>query len=61
VFPLCLAAAADRLEPARFPGFDPGHYASYRHGFIGGHDATGEFVADDLTMEMAGGSHDTGA
>lgn len=35
-----------------FPDSTPGRYASYRHFFIGCHDASGEFLADDLTVEI---------
>ena len=35
-----------------FPDSTPGHYAGYRHFFIGCHDASGEFLADDLTVEI---------
>jgi hypothetical protein len=35
-----------------FPDRTPAHYASYRHFFIGCHDASGEFLADDLTVEI---------
>jgi len=35
-----------------FPDSTPGHYARCRHFFIGCHDASGEFLADDLTVEI---------
>jgi hypothetical protein len=35
----------------------PGHYAGYRQFFIGCHDASGEFLADDLTAEITQNSH----
>lgn len=38
-----------------FPGRTPGHYARLRHFFIGCHDASGEFLAQDLTVELTDG------
>jgi len=39
-----------------FPGRTPAHYAGLRHFFIGCHDASGEFLAEDLTVEITDGS-----
>lgn len=41
-----------------FPSSTPGHYASYRHFFIGCHDASGEFLANDLTVEVTDDSYE---
>lgn len=41
-----------------FPDSTPGHYASYRHFFIGCHDASGEFLADDLAVEITDDSYE---
>ena len=41
-----------------FPGSTPGHYTSYRHFFIGCHDASGEFLANDLTVEVTDDSYE---
>jgi hypothetical protein len=35
-----------------FPDTTPAHYSGMRHFFIGGHDASGEFLAEDLTVEV---------
>jgi hypothetical protein len=35
-----------------FPDRTPSHYAAMRHFFIGCHDASGEFLAEDLTVEV---------
>jgi|SRR5215470_17275590 len=35
-----------------FPDSTPAHYARMRHFFIGSHDASGEFLAEDLTVEV---------
>lgn len=40
-----------------FPDRTPDHYARMRHFFIGCHDASGEFLADDLTVEVTGLSY----
>ncbi|HUZ53036.1 MAG TPA: hypothetical protein VMU94_10975 [Streptosporangiaceae bacterium] len=39
-----------------FPGRTPGHYAGLRHFFIGCHDTSGEFLAQDLTVEVTDGN-----
>lgn len=35
-----------------FPGRTPSYYAGMRHFFIGCHDASGEFLAEDLIVEI---------
>lgn len=35
-----------------FPDATPSHYSSLRHFFIGCHDASGEFLAEDLKVEI---------
>jgi hypothetical protein len=40
-----------------FPDSTPPHYAALRHFFIGCHDASGEFLAEDLTIEITEGSY----
>jgi hypothetical protein len=40
-----------------FPDSTPSHYASLRHFFIGCHDASGEFLALELTVEITDGSY----
>jgi len=35
-----------------FPDSTAAHYAGYRHFIIGCHDASGEFLAEDLTVEI---------
>jgi hypothetical protein len=39
-----------------FPGRTPSHYATMRHYFIGCHDASGEFLAESMKIELTGGS-----
>lgn len=41
-----------------FPDRTPSHYADYHHYFIGCHDASGEFLADGMTIEVTGGSYE---
>jgi hypothetical protein len=40
-----------------FPDSTPSHYSALRHFFIGCHDASGEFLAEDLTVEITDGSY----
>ena len=40
-----------------FPDSTPSHYSTLRHFFIGCHDASGEFLAQDLTIEITDGSY----
>jgi hypothetical protein len=40
-----------------FPDSTPSHYSTLRHFFIGCHDASGEFLAQDLAMEVTDGSY----
>ncbi|MGH3210404.1 MAG: hypothetical protein ACRDNO_21885 [Trebonia sp.] len=40
-----------------FPDRTPSHYAVLRHYFIGCHDASGEFLAQDMKIEVASGSY----
>lgn len=50
----------DRLIPYNrhaFPERTPSHYSTMRHFFIGCHDASGEFLAQDLAMEVTDGSY----
>jgi hypothetical protein len=39
-----------------FPDTTPEYFSSLRHFFIGCHDASGEFLADDLRVEITDGS-----
>jgi len=39
-----------------FPDRTPSHYSTLRHFFIGCHDASGEFLAQDLRVEVTEGS-----
>lgn len=41
-----------------FPDRTPSHYAAMRHFFIGCHDASGEFLAADIRIELADGTYD---
>ena len=41
-----------------FPNRTPPHYATLRHFFVGGHDASGEFLATGMTVELTTGTHD---
>ena len=41
-----------------FPDSTPSHYSTLRHFFIGCHDASGEFLAENLTVELTDGSFD---
>ncbi len=41
-----------------FPDSTPSHYSSLRHFFIGCHDASGEFLARDLNVEITDGSYE---
>jgi hypothetical protein len=40
-----------------FPGRTPSHYAALRHYFIGCHDASGEFLAQGMRIELTSGSY----
>lgn len=40
-----------------FPDRTPPHYAALRHYFIGCHDASGEFLARDMKIEVTTGSY----
>jgi hypothetical protein len=44
-----------------FPDRTPPHYATRRHYFIGCHDASGEFLADDMRIELTSGSYEEAA
>lgn len=39
-----------------FPDSTPSHYSALRHFFIGCEDASGEFLAEDLKLEITDGS-----
>lgn len=41
-----------------FPGGTPPHYAAMRHFFIGCHDASGEFLAADMRIELTDGGYE---
>jgi len=43
-----------------FPDSTPSHYSSLRHFFIGCHEASGEFLARDLKVEITDGSYQGG-
>jgi hypothetical protein len=40
-----------------FPDRTPSHYAALRHYFIGCHDASGEFLAQGMRIELTSGSY----
>lgn len=40
-----------------FPDGTPSHYAALRHYFVGSHDASGEFLAQAMKIELTGGSY----
>ena len=40
-----------------FPDRTPSHYAAKRHYFVGCHDASGEFLADGMRIELTSGSY----
>ena len=40
-----------------FPDRTPPHYATLRHYFIGCHDASGQFLARDMWIELTSGSY----
>lgn len=40
-----------------FPDRTPSHYSTLRHFFIGCHDASGDFLAQDLRIEVTDGSY----
>ena len=40
-----------------FPDRTPSHYATLRHYFIGCHDASGQFLAREMTIELTSGSY----
>jgi hypothetical protein len=40
-----------------FPDRTPPHYAALRHYFIGCHDASGDFLARDMKIEVTTGSY----
>ena len=40
-----------------FPDRTPPHYAALRHYFVGCHDASGEFLARDMKIEVTTGSY----
>jgi hypothetical protein len=40
-----------------FPDRTPSHYAALRHYFIGCHDASGEFLAQGMKIELTSGSY----
>jgi hypothetical protein len=42
-----------------FPDSTPAQYADYRHFFIGCHDASAEFLAKDLTVEITDNDYET--
>jgi hypothetical protein len=44
-----------------FPDRTPPHYATLRHYFIGSHDASGEFLAQGMRIELTDGSYDNAA
>jgi hypothetical protein len=44
-----------------FPDRTPPHYAAKRHYFIGCHDASGEFLADGIRIELTDGSYQQAA
>ena len=44
-----------------FPDGPPTHWADLRHYFIGCHDASGEFLAEGINIEVTSGSYDEAA